>query len=145
MIVWIESQQPAVIALLVFGICYVLAAIVFLAAAVVSRRPIAAALKATTPVMLTPLGLITGLVIAFLASRVWSNVDHANTHVAQEASAIRQTVLLADQLPEDGRNAVRGAIKNYLQFIETEDWPVMATGRANLRQPPPGLTDRGSD
>jgi hypothetical protein len=35
---------------------------------------------------------------------------------------------------------VRGAIKNYLQFIEVEDWPAMAQGRANLRQPPPGLT-----
>jgi Protein of unknown function (DUF4239) len=141
MIVWIESQQTAVIALLVFGICYALAGIVLLGAVVVSQRPIAAALKATTPVMLTPLGLITGLVIAFLASRVWSNVDHANTYVAQEASAIRQTVLLADQLPEDGRNAVRSAIKRYLEFIETEDWPAMAEGRANLRQPPPGLTD----
>lgn len=35
---------------------------------------------------------------------------------------------------------MRGAIKNYLQFIEVEDWPAMAQGRANLRQPPPGLT-----
>ena len=57
--------------------------------------------------MLTPLAVLAGLLIAFLASRVWSNVDRANTYIAQEASAIRQSVLLADTLPEDTRTAVR--------------------------------------
>ena len=30
-------------------------------------------------------------------------------------------------------------MKTYLEFAETEDWPEMAQGRANLRQLPPGL------
>jgi hypothetical protein len=51
--------------------------------------------------MLTPLAVIAGLLIAFLASRVWSNVDRANTYIAQEASAIRESVVLADTLPAD--------------------------------------------
>jgi hypothetical protein len=104
-------------------------------------RPIGEQLNATTPVMLTPLAVIAGLLIAFLASRVWSNVDRANTYIGQEASAIRQTVLLADTLPEDTRTAVRAALKQYLRFIESDDWPAMAQGRANLRRIPPGLTD----
>jgi hypothetical protein len=37
--------------------------------------------------------------------------------------------------------AVRAAIKTYLQFIEAEDWPAMADGRASLRRIPPGLMD----
>jgi hypothetical protein len=127
--------------LLVFAICYVLAAIVFFAVKTVSRRPIAEQLNATTPVMLTPLAVIAGLLIAFLASRVWSNLDRATTYVAQEASAIRQSVLLSDALPDDTRMAVRTALKQYLRFVETDDWPAMAQDRANLRRIPAGLPD----
>ena len=115
MILWIESQNVAVIALIVFGLCYAIAALIFVAIVFVSRRPIASDLKATTPVMLTPLSVIAGLLIAFLASRVWSNVDRANSYVAQEASAISQVVLLTDALPDDPRKAVRDGLRTYLQ------------------------------
>src|SRR5262245_31418057 len=141
MLFWLQSQTIPVIALLVFTLCYVLAAIVFFAVVTLSRWPIAEQLSATTPVMLTPLAVLAGLLIAFLASRVWSNFDRANTYVVQEASAIRQSVLLAEMLPEDARRAVRAGLKHYLRFIETDDWPAMAQGRANLRRIPPGLTE----
>jgi hypothetical protein len=141
MLLWIESQNTAVIALLGFGFCYALAAIIFGAAVVVSQRPIAVDLKATSPVMLTPLSVIAALLIAFLASRVWANLDHANTDIAREASALRESVLLADAMPADVRTALRGAVKTYLQFVETEDWSAMAEGRASLRESPPGLAD----
>jgi hypothetical protein len=141
MLLWLESQSTAVIVLLVFAICYALGAIVFFAVKTISRRPIAEQLNATTPVMLTPLAVIAGLLIAFLASRVWSNLDRATTYVAQEASAIRQSVLLSDALPDDTRTAVRTALKQYLRFIETDDWPAMAQDRANLRRIPAGLPD----
>jgi Protein of unknown function (DUF4239) len=141
MLLWIESQNTAVIALLGFGFCYVLAALIFGAAVGVSRRSIAVDLKATSPVMLTPLSVIAALLIAFLASRVWANLDHANTNIAQEASALRESVLLADAMPVEVRTAVRNAVKTYLQFVEMEDWPAMAEGRASLRESPPGLAD----
>jgi Protein of unknown function (DUF4239) len=141
MILWIESQDIAVITLIVFALCYAIAAIIFAAAIIVSRRRIATDLKATTPVMLTPLSVITGLLIAFLASRVWSNVDRANAYVAQEASAISQVVLLTDALPEDPRKAVRDGLRKYLQFIKAEDWPAMLSGHASFQPLPPGLTD----
>jgi hypothetical protein len=69
MLLWLESQPTPVIAVLVFALCYVLAAITFFAVATISRRPIAEQLNATTPGMLTPLAVIAGLLIAFLASR----------------------------------------------------------------------------
>jgi hypothetical protein len=141
MVEWIEAQPTPVIAALVFAFCYALAVIVLVGGVAVSRRPIAGALKATSPVALTPLGIIAGLLIAFLASRVWSNLERANFYIAQEASAIREAVLLVDTLPEDTRTAVRTAVKQYLHFIESDDWPAMAEGRASLRRIPPGLTD----
>jgi hypothetical protein len=74
---WIEAQSTPVIALLVFGVCYMLTAAIFCLAAILSRRAVAQDLKAVVPVTLTPLGVILGLVIVFLASRVWMNLDRA--------------------------------------------------------------------
>jgi hypothetical protein len=141
MITWIESQDTAIIALLVFVLCYAIAVAVLAAAAAISRRRIAVELKALTPVMLTPLSVISGLLIAFLATHVWSNLDRANAFVAQEANAVSESVLLANALPKNTRNAVHQGLKTYRQFIENEDWPAMLAGRANFRQAPPGLTE----
>jgi hypothetical protein len=141
MLSWVESQDAPVIALLVFAFCYLLAAFMFVVAALISRFAIARHVNATTPAMLTPLGVITGLVIAFLAARVWANVDHAHVYVAQEASEIRQAVLLTEALPADVRAEVRSDIGRYLRFVETEDWPSMLRGRASLRNLPEGLPE----
>jgi hypothetical protein len=141
MILWIESQDTPIITLLVFVLCYSIAVAVFAVAIVISRHRIATDLKALTPVLLTPLSVIAGLLIAFLASRVWSNLDHANAFVAQEASAISETIQLASALPESTRGAVRAGLQKHLQFIETDDWPAMLAGQASFRQSPPGLTE----
>ena len=111
MILWIESQNVAVIALIVFGLCYAIAALIFVAIVFVSRRPIASDLDGDHAGHADPLfGDSRLLLIAFLASRVWSNVDRANSYVAQEASAISQVVLLTDALPDDPRKAVRDGL-----------------------------------
>jgi hypothetical protein len=141
MILWIESQSTVTIALLVFALSYALAAVIFAAACLVAQRRVAVDLKATTPVMLTPLSVIAGLLIAFLASHVWSNIDHAHAYIAQEGSALRDVVMLADELPADVRNTMRSDVKKYLQFIETSDWPAMTEGRASWQQSPPGLAE----
>jgi hypothetical protein len=141
MISWIESKETAVIALIVFGIYYAVTAIIFIVAAILHKRETAGHLKATSPVMLTPLSVFAGLLIAFLASHVWSNLDRAQTDVAQEASALHEAVLILNNLPADIADTVRKSIKTYIDFIETTEWPTMAAGHANLRHEPPGLPD----
>jgi hypothetical protein len=32
-------------------------------------------------------------------------------------------------------------VQEYVQWVETEDWPAMAVGRARVRASPPGLLD----
>ena len=143
MIMWVESQSVAAITLLVCGFCYLLTAAVLLAmAALVAVRPrVAEALKATSPVMLTPLAVVASLLIVFLAARVWSNLDRANTLVAKEAGAVGELVLLADALPPgDTQAALRECLRAYLRFVESEDFPAMAAGRAGLG-PPPDLVE----
>jgi Protein of unknown function (DUF4239) len=141
MLHWVESQSIPSITLLVFGFCYVLALTTYGAAAILSRRALARELKAASPVTLTPLAVILALLLAFLSSRVWTNVDRAGEYVSQEASALRQAVLLADALPSDVRQNLRESIKRHLHFIETQDWPAMGKVQANLQAIPAGLTD----
>jgi Protein of unknown function (DUF4239) len=141
MLHWVESQSILVITLVVFGFCYVLTIATFCAAAILSRRAVARELKAASPVTLTPLAVILALLLVFLSSRVWTNVDRAGEYVGQEASALREAVLLADALPSDVRKNVRESIKRHLHFIETQDWPAMGRVQATLQAIPAGLTD----
>jgi hypothetical protein len=137
---WIEAQWTPVIALLVFGVCYVLMAAIFCLAAIFSRRAVGKDLKEIAPV-LTPLGIILGLLIGFQAAQVWTNLDRAGEYVGQEAGALREAVLLADFLPPEVRTSVRQAIRRHLHFVETEEWPAMARGQATLRSIAVGLAD----
>jgi hypothetical protein len=141
MLLWIESQSTVIIALIVFGAAYLSAALIFCVAAFLSRRPIAKALQAVTPGILSPLGTILGILIAFLAVRVWTNLDHAQEHIGREVSALREVVMLADSLPADVRARVREAIGKHLEAVVSEDWPAMAEARVSLRSFPPHLEE----
>jgi amino acid transporter len=141
MLHWIESQSIPVITLVMFSFCYALMVVILGAALMLARRPIAKQLKACSPVTLTPLAVILALLLAFLSSRVWSNLDRAGEHAGHEATALREALLLANTLPADVRTNVRDAIKRHLHFIITEDWPAMARVDANLRSIPVGLTE----
>jgi hypothetical protein len=120
---WIEAQSTPVITLLAFSVCYIVMATIFCLAAALSRRAVAQDLKAVAPTTLTPLGVILGLLIVFLASRVWTNLDRAIEYVGQEAGALRETVLLVDSLPPEVRTNVRQAIRKHLHLVETEESP----------------------
>ena len=141
MLLWIESQPAMVIALIAFGACYLCAAIIFVIARVFVTQRIANELKATTPVMLTPLSVLTGLVIAFVASRIWINLDHANAVVRDEARNIEEIVTLAERLPQKVQTEMRQAVGRYLQFTREYAWPAMLSGGAKMRASVPGLTD----
>jgi len=137
---WLEAQWTTVIALVVFGACYMLTAAIFCLAAILSRRAVAKDLKEVAPV-LTPLCIILGLLIGFLAAHVWANLDRANQYVGQEAGALRETILLTDALPSDVRTGVRQAVKKHIDFIESKEWPAMASGSANLHSVAVGLAE----
>jgi len=141
MVLWIESQPSLIIALIVFGSAYLSAAAIFCLAAFLSRRSIAKALQPVTPGILSPLGTILGILIAFLAVRVWTNLDHAQEHIGREVSALREVVMLANALPGDVRARVREAIGKHLEAVVSEEWPAMAEARMSLRSFPPHLEE----
>jgi hypothetical protein len=141
MVLWIESHETRIIALIVFGLLYFAAIVIFLVVVLLHRRDRAGHISATTPVVLSPLSVIFGLLMAFLAARVWSNLDQAHILVAQEATALRETLIMADNLSHKAAESIRKDIITYLDAVELADWPAMAGGQANLRRKPPGLPD----
>jgi len=126
MLDWIEAQSTPIIALLIAALCFLLAAVSYYCAVLLSRRPVGEELKAVSPVTLTPLAVILGLLIAFIAGRIWENVANANDHVGQEIRALSETVLLSDGLPQDIRTSLRAAVRKHIALVEEKDWPAMA-------------------
>jgi hypothetical protein len=131
MLPWIEAQSISVIALVMFAFCFALAAVAYSVGAVLSRRAIGEELKTVSPVTLTPLAVILGLLIAFIAGRIWDNVARANDHVGAEVSALSEVVLVSNALAPEIRDSLRDAIKRHIVLITEKDWPEMAAFQTN--------------
>lgn len=136
---WIESQPTSTITLVVLSGCYALAIIVHFLVRLLAHPMLALELKATTPVMLTPLAVLLGLLIAFLAQRVWTNIDHAYAHIGAETSALRQAALLAEALPPETGRPLRELIRNHANFVVYEDWIAMEAPGGTTRELPETL------
>jgi hypothetical protein len=130
---WIESQPTLVIIAIVFALVYAAAAAVFLGAAWVARLPAAEHVGSLTPALLSPLGTILGILIVFLAARVWTNVDRAHEYVGHEISALREAGLISESLPASLEEQIHVELKEHIQFILSEEWPAMGEGRADLK------------
>jgi len=117
--------------LIIFGTAYLIAAVVFFCATrLTSDRS-----RLVDPGILSPLGVVFGLLIVFTAAQVWGDLERANSAVAEEASALRNVVLLANVLSENNKSRLRELIERHIDVSETEEWPAMAAGRAAIATP----------
>jgi len=107
-------------------------ALVYGAAMAFAARGRAPMLKAVSPVMLTPLAVLFGLIVAFLSSQVWSDAQRANATVAREASALRTVVLLAADFPSETEARIRALVHRHIQNAVNHEWPAMARQEATL-------------
>ncbi|MFL5255911.1 MAG: hypothetical protein ACJ8AI_24050, partial [Rhodopila sp.] len=89
----------AVIVVVGYMLCFSMATAIFVAGWLLSRTRFANELSFITPSLLTPLGVILGLLLVFLSSRVWTNVDRASVAASQEATAVQEVRRVADELP----------------------------------------------
>ena len=101
----------------------------------------ARAFKAMSPVMLTPLAVIFGLIVAFLASQVWLDVERATNAVIREANALRTVVVLAAHFPQEQQARIRSFVRRHIQKAVDEEWPAMAHRRMNLPLISAGYTE----
>src|SRR3712207_6245431 len=85
-----------------------------------------------SPGMLPPLGIIFGLLVAFVAAQVWSDLAAAGTEVTREASALRGVVLLAGSFPRKTEHQLRTLVRRHVEEAATQEWPRMAQQKATL-------------
>ena len=97
------------------------------------------AFKGVSPGLLPPLGIIFGLLVAFIAAQVWGNQDRADTAVNHEASALRAVVLLSRAFPDDAQTRIRVLVDRHIQEAQDVEWPAMARQRATLTMIPDAL------
>src|SRR5262249_46308658 len=127
--------------LVVFAATYLVAAVVYLTVIVLAVGKRARAIKALSPGMLPPLGILFGLLVAFLATQVWSDFERADAAVNREASALRAIVLLAANFPEESDAHLRPLIRRHITEAVTQEWPTMAQGHATLSITPAPLAE----
>jgi uncharacterized MnhB-related membrane protein len=91
--------------------------------------------------LLSPLGIIFALFVAFTASQVWADAEKAKAEIDREASALRSVVILATTFPKDSEVQLRGLVHRYIADAATQEWAMMANRTANLRAIPGVLAE----
>ena len=81
---WLHTLPVILMALIVFGFTYLLAAVIYVVVMILAIGERARSFKAVSPGMLPPLGIIFGLFVGFTAAQVWSDADRANAAVDRE-------------------------------------------------------------
>jgi hypothetical protein len=98
------------------------------------------AFKAMSPVMLTPLAVVFGLIIGFLAAQVWGDAHLAHAVVVREAGALRTTVLLSKAFPGEDKQ-IEALVRRHIQEAVNQEWPEMARHEGTL----PPVTDTDTE
>jgi len=138
---WLHSLPIGWMALVVFGVTALVAAAIYVGVTVLSVGERARSLKAVSPGMLPPLGILFAVFIAFTASQVWSDNDRASSVVDREASALQAVVLLAAAFPGEPEARLRSLIGSYIKDAVAREWPMMARRTASLRMIPSSLAE----
>ena len=138
---WLHNLPVVWMALLVFGITYLVAAAIYALVTLLSVGERTRSFKAISPGLLPPVGIIFGLFVAFTAAQVWTDNEKARTEIDREASALRSVVILATSFPRESETQLRELIRRYIADVVAQEWPMMAQGTANLRAIPGVLAE----
>jgi len=136
---WLHALPLGWMALVVFGGTALGTAAIYWIVMRLATGDRARAFKAVSPGLLPPLGIMFGLLVAFIAAQVWGDLDRAGTAVAHEASALRAVVLLSRAFPADAQARFRALIAEHIQEVQEVEWPAMARQSATLAMFPPAL------
>jgi hypothetical protein len=138
---WLHNLPIIWMAIVVFGVCYFVAAVVFFAVDALGRSRSGAAFRGLSPGMLSPLGVIFGLLVAFIAAQVWNDVEHARLAVDREASSLRTAVQLAGVFPHDVDTHLRQLVRRHIDDAVSQEWPRMADQSATVHVTAPALAE----
>ena len=138
---WLHDLPVLWMALIVFGLTYLVTAGIFAAVTFFAVGERARSFKAISPGLLPPLGIIFGLFVVFTAAQVWTDNEKAKAEIDREASALRSVVILATAFPKESEIQLRELIRRYIADAVTQEWSMMAHGTATLRAIPGVLAE----
>jgi Protein of unknown function (DUF4239) len=138
---WLHNLPVAWMALVIFGVTYLVAAVTYAVVATLAVGERARSFKTVSPAMLPPLCIIFGLFVAFTAAQVWGDNEQANAAVNREASALRSVVVFSASFPGEPQARVRGLVRDYIEKAAAQEWQTMAQQTATLRAAPRSLAE----
>ena len=129
---WIHGLPVGLMAVVVFAATYGTASLLYVIVISLARGDRVRDFKGVSAGLLSPLGVIFGLLVAFLAAQIWGDLDRANAAVNREASALRAVVLLSSSFPGAPGEQLRQLIRQQIHDAATVEWPAMARQEASL-------------
>jgi hypothetical protein len=138
---WLHALPVVWMGVVIFAATYLVAAGIYALVTALAAGERARAFKAISPGMLPPLGIIFGLLVAFIAAQVWNDLDRAHAAVNREASALRAVVLLSASFPGETEHHLRALVRRQIENAAVQEWPAMAGGRATLAVTPAPLAE----
>lgn len=138
---WVYHLPVVWMTVVVFAATLLISGAIYATVLALATGERARAFKAMSPVMLTPLAVVFGLIVAFLASQVWIDVERANNAVIREANALRTVVVLAAYYPQEQETRIRAFVRRHIHKAVNEEWPAMAKRRVNLPLISAGYTE----
>ena len=112
---WMHDLPIGWMALVVFALTYLVAGGILAITFSLARGERARVFTGVSPAMLSPLGVIFGLMVVFMAAQVWGDIDRAKTAVNREASSIRMVTLLARSFPGEQEARIRDLIRRHVR------------------------------
>jgi hypothetical protein len=77
------------------------------------------------------LGVLYAVLLAFVFSQVWQEYNIAQQAIAIESSGLHGAAILAQTLPEPGREDIGRAVTAYVRAVTEDEWPAMAQRRTS--------------
>jgi hypothetical protein len=138
---WLHNLPLLGMALVVFGVTYLIAAAIYTLVAVLAVGERSRAFKAISPGMLPALGILFGLFVAFTAAQVSNDIERASAAVNREAGALGAVMILSASFSGEPGDRMRMLIRSYIEDAAIKEWPMMARHTAKIQITPPALAE----
>ena len=138
---WLHNLPVMWMGLVVFSLTYLFTVLVHTLVGMLAIGERLRAFKAVSAGMLSPLGVLFGLFVAFTAAQVWSDNDRANAAVNREASALKSVLVLAASFPGESEARLRNLVRRYIEETATKEWPMMVRHTATLAISPASIIE----
>ncbi len=138
---WLHNLPVPSMALVIFGSVYSACIIIYGIVLILARGNRLRAFKAVSPGILSPLGTLFALFVAFTAAQVWADTDRATAAVDHEAGALSKVLFLATSFPGPSAAQLSELIGQYIGNVVNLEWPEMARHSNSLMAKPRPLDE----